>query len=356
MGKKSRTKMPERWTEYSAMGEVIPGTQFIAFKVPLKPEYFDRLEGSFDSSIERFTTEDLLRKLKGKLFNVIDLSYKGVGLFYDPQDLESCGIKYEKLYTAGHVVPSNDIVKRFTSIVENALMNKPKDKLIGVHCTHGVNRTGYMITRYMVENLNFTAEDAQKAFEKGRGYAMERKNYIESLQQIEKSLKGEKLGHGTPNETQETDEYSIPSRGRTDHQYRPDSYFNDVEYQERYYDYYEGQRYSNECSHFSRTRPPLFNNDQRIDFSDMHWQKFPSASSFNPHTGYDDYADSNFYGRDSRYRPYERHRSNRSMYSSNHRSKYHWSKTDSTNSRPSTQYRERNFRRRNPKGSHIHFN
>lgn len=34
------------------------------------------------------------------------------------------------------------------------------DKLIGVHCTHGLNRTGYMVCRYMVETLGFTALEA----------------------------------------------------------------------------------------------------------------------------------------------------------------------------------------------------
>lgn len=34
------------------------------------------------------------------------------------------------------------------------------DKLIGVHCTHGCNRTGLMICTYLVSNSNFSAEKA----------------------------------------------------------------------------------------------------------------------------------------------------------------------------------------------------
>jgi protein-tyrosine phosphatase len=34
------------------------------------------------------------------------------------------------------------------------------DGLIGVHCTHGVNRTGYLICRYLIERLQWTPEDA----------------------------------------------------------------------------------------------------------------------------------------------------------------------------------------------------
>ena len=34
------------------------------------------------------------------------------------------------------------------------------DGLIGVHCTHGVNRTGYLICRYLIERLDWTPNDA----------------------------------------------------------------------------------------------------------------------------------------------------------------------------------------------------
>lgn len=32
--------------------------------------------------------------------------------------------------------------------------NEDNDKLIGVHCTHGLNRTGFIIGRYMIEEMH----------------------------------------------------------------------------------------------------------------------------------------------------------------------------------------------------------
>ncbi len=32
--------------------------------------------------------------------------------------------------------------------------------LVAVHCTHGINRTGYLICRYLMDSLNWNAEDA----------------------------------------------------------------------------------------------------------------------------------------------------------------------------------------------------
>ena len=34
------------------------------------------------------------------------------------------------------------------------------DALIGLHCTHGVNRTGYLICRYLIEKLKWNPDDA----------------------------------------------------------------------------------------------------------------------------------------------------------------------------------------------------
>lgn len=37
------------------------------------------------------------------------------------------------------------------------------ESLIGIHCTHGLNRTGYMVCRYMRDRLGFPAKDAIKS-------------------------------------------------------------------------------------------------------------------------------------------------------------------------------------------------
>ncbi len=36
----------------------------------------------------------------------------------------------------------------------------PADKLIGVHCTHGLNRTGLMICAHMIQKCNIDPNDA----------------------------------------------------------------------------------------------------------------------------------------------------------------------------------------------------
>ncbi|KAJ9596765.1 hypothetical protein L9F63_012196, partial [Diploptera punctata] len=56
------------------------------------------------------------------------------------------------------------------------------DSLIGVHCTHGLNRTGYFICRYMSLRMGFTPTEAISAFEDARGYKIERQPYINDIE------------------------------------------------------------------------------------------------------------------------------------------------------------------------------
>ncbi|XP_032004165.1 RNA/RNP complex-1-interacting phosphatase-like isoform X1 [Hylobates moloch] len=56
------------------------------------------------------------------------------------------------------------------------------DKLIGVHCTHGLNRTGYLICRYLIDVEGVRPDDAIELFNRCRGHCLERQNCIEDLQ------------------------------------------------------------------------------------------------------------------------------------------------------------------------------
>ncbi|XP_033611517.1 RNA/RNP complex-1-interacting phosphatase isoform X6 [Cryptotermes secundus] len=131
-------KIPNRWLSYSPMGEPIPGTRFISFKVPLKHTLCKSLHDS-----ERFTPEMLMEQCP-KLGLVVDLT--NTSRYYNGEVFKSKGIQYKKIYCPGQVVPADSILKEFFSTVD-AFLNESveHDSLVGVHCTHGLNRTGYFI-------------------------------------------------------------------------------------------------------------------------------------------------------------------------------------------------------------------
>ncbi|XP_036383674.1 RNA/RNP complex-1-interacting phosphatase-like isoform X2 [Megalops cyprinoides] len=142
-----RNKIPDRWTDYKALGRRIPGTRFVAFKVPLKQSFRKRLP-----SLEAFGPFDLVRLLreeKEELGLIIDLTF--TTRYYKPTDLPD-SLYYLKIFTAGHDVPSDPTILRFKKAVNRFLReNNNNDKLIGVHCTHGLNRTGYLVCRYLID-------------------------------------------------------------------------------------------------------------------------------------------------------------------------------------------------------------
>ena len=53
--------------------------------------------------------------------------------------------------------------------------------LIVIHCTHGVNRAGYMITRYLMDRLGVDPDLAISLVSEARGHTMNRPSYLRVL-------------------------------------------------------------------------------------------------------------------------------------------------------------------------------
>lgn len=51
----------------------------------------------------------------------------------------------------------------FIHTVKNFMKKKPLE-LIAVHCTHGFNRTGFLIVSFMVQEMDCSIEAALKEF------------------------------------------------------------------------------------------------------------------------------------------------------------------------------------------------
>ncbi|CAF1023824.1 unnamed protein product [Rotaria sordida] len=169
--------IPDRWLDYLGVNSWVENTRFIAFKCPLKPEMQKHL-----TEERRFTLGDLVERLddKGKeLGLIIDLT--NTDRYYKAADIADAQIQYHKMMTPGHhQIPSETCYQQFANVIRKFLEeNKNNDKLIGVHCTHGLNRTGYLIVRYMIEQMAFEPNEALEAFNRARGHSMEK--YTEDL-------------------------------------------------------------------------------------------------------------------------------------------------------------------------------
>uniref|UniRef100_A0A2D4PMP4 RNA/RNP complex-1-interacting phosphatase n=1 Tax=Micrurus surinamensis TaxID=129470 RepID=A0A2D4PMP4_MICSU len=154
------------------LGKRMSGTRFIAFKVPLKKSFEWRLAPD-----ERFSPLDLITQVKEQkeeLGLIIDLTY--TTRYYEPMELPDT-LQYCKILTIGHEVPNHTIVSKFKSAVKKFLReNQHNDKLIGVHCTHGLNRTGYLVCRYLIDVEGMDPNRAIELFNRCRGHPIERKH------------------------------------------------------------------------------------------------------------------------------------------------------------------------------------
>ncbi|XP_003747366.1 RNA/RNP complex-1-interacting phosphatase homolog [Galendromus occidentalis] len=173
-------KPPSRWSEYCEMHEVIEGTRFLPFKTPFKRAVLNPK----NSIRESFNAIDLLRKV-GNLGLVLNLVK--TDRYYNAALYGSKKVEYHHVrLTGGGRVPSGDeIADVFRRLDRFILRNKDDPaKLIGVHCTHGVNRTGYIICRYMICKLGFEPDEAIRRFEKGRRHRFDHEEYVEALRTL----------------------------------------------------------------------------------------------------------------------------------------------------------------------------
>ena len=167
--------VPDRWLEYKPFGKAISGTKILPFKVPLKEAVCNNLEPE-----NRFTPSALLQEFP-RLKYIVDLT--NTCRYYDEKEFTKSGIKYKKIVVRGRQVPTMDVVQIFFKTMEEFTAACGEDDIVGVHCTHGINRTGYLICRYLVQQLGWELENSLKAFSEARGYAIEREIYLNALKE-----------------------------------------------------------------------------------------------------------------------------------------------------------------------------
>ncbi|KAK4882210.1 hypothetical protein RN001_005529 [Aquatica leii] len=191
------TKLPDRWGQYSSLGNVVVGTRFLPFKTPLKETICRK---HFQDTNHWFTPA-ILRKSAPMVKLVIDLTF--TDRYYSATEFSNYGVNHVKIKCpgGGERLPSPELLTKFNETVLAFMKSDDGDNqeaLIGVHCTHGLNRTGYFICNYMVQFCDFTPLAAFQAFETARGYEIERGIYKMDIMQKSDKLKVKKYPPQTP--------------------------------------------------------------------------------------------------------------------------------------------------------------
>jgi len=110
--------------------------------------------------------------------------------YTDSQLLRTWGIENRQIIVrGGGAVPSPKVVWEFLETMRVAGKQLPSGSLILVHCTHGVNRTGFFLGLWMILACNMGVDQFVHMFEERRGHTMDRPELVELLRRYEIHLR-----------------------------------------------------------------------------------------------------------------------------------------------------------------------
>lgn len=177
--RRAEAGLPDRWLYCPKVGNLIINT-FLPFKTPLC-DLYDRFIA--DPNL-RFHPDDVLThsELKGKKIGLwIDLTK--TDRYYDYKEVQKAGCKYKKMQLAGHgSSPTKEECQEFITAVQEFLDKNPNG-IIGIHCTHGFNRTGFLIASYLCEITDWDVGSAVQEFAKNRHGGIYKQEYVDDLKE-----------------------------------------------------------------------------------------------------------------------------------------------------------------------------
>ena len=169
--------IPNKWLSCPRRGSLI-ADKFIVCKTLLDGRYDSQMteENRFNWNILNGSVQS---KYGRKIGMVIDLtnSYR----FYDKKEVERGGCRYVKIACKGfEESPTPEAVNEFIQVVQAFNRSLPQ-QLICVHCTHGFNRSGFMIVSFLCNVKQLDLETSINTFAKARSPGIYKEDYLTDL-------------------------------------------------------------------------------------------------------------------------------------------------------------------------------
>lgn len=169
--------IPPRWLSCPRKSDNLVANRFLAFKTPLDKRYDDQIpvENRFPPTM----LFNAMKQHKVKIGLWVDLT--NTNRFYNSKQVEDEDCKYVKISCRGHgETPSDDSVKLFIRICKKFIEKNPLE-IIAVHCTHGFNRTGFLICAYLIEVFDWSIDMAVNSFVQARTPGMYKEGYLKDI-------------------------------------------------------------------------------------------------------------------------------------------------------------------------------
>lgn len=168
---------PPRWVNCPRKGHLVQG-KFLPLKTPLDDRYNDMIPEFSVFNLDLLFGS--LKTMKVKMGLLIDLT--NTTRFYNSKEVEEkYDCRYVKMQCRGHgETPSMDQTQAFIQMCARFINQKPLE-VIGVHCTHGFNRTGFLIISYLVEQFSWELQAAIQCFAQARSPGIYKQDYLQEL-------------------------------------------------------------------------------------------------------------------------------------------------------------------------------
>lgn len=166
---------PDRWLGCPPFGELIDDT-FLPMKTLLSDDI--PLPPDFKFSVDIFMKQMRDRKLNIGL--VINLTFSQ--RYYSGDDfVDEHNIEYKQIACRGHnEAPQPKERAEFIKTCSSFLAKNPR-KIIAVHCTHGFNRTGFMICNFLCSERDWAIDAAVSTFASKRPPGIYKQHYLNEL-------------------------------------------------------------------------------------------------------------------------------------------------------------------------------
>ncbi|OHT07603.1 mRNA capping enzyme, C-terminal domain containing protein [Tritrichomonas foetus] len=179
-------RIPEGWIMCPNHGDLIEvgNTYFVPMKTPLGHRWNQYLFTKHQFTPQMIATE---MKRRGKRLTTI-FSFANSDTRYDIKDLSNIDLGGEKItinriwIKVGQQAPTDEVFQKFRTELDKILLGT--NDIIGIHCTHGFNRTGFIIVRYLIENYNMSLIEALTTFRKARPPGIYKADYVQRLFEI----------------------------------------------------------------------------------------------------------------------------------------------------------------------------
>ena len=169
--------IPHNWMNCPSKSSLIANT-FIACKTMLDEKYDAEIPEEF-----RFNWKILSGSVQinfnRKIGMVVDLT--NTDRFYNNKEIERDGCRHVKIACKGfEECPNQKTVNEFTHEVLSFINDNPQ-QIICVHCTHGFNRTGFMIVSYLFNVMNIDLQTSVNMFSSARSPGIYKEDYLAEL-------------------------------------------------------------------------------------------------------------------------------------------------------------------------------